>query len=335
MAGPDIFISYSREDRTAARHFAHCFAEEGFTVWWDAALHSGETFDEVIEAALKAAAAVVVLWSPRSVTSRWVRAEATLADRRNKLAPVIIEPCDRPIIFELTHTTDLSQWDGETTDSVWRSFVHDLHRLLDKGKAGSGGAPSWARPVPAPEPTRQPGADRFAPRPGAPPPEFARPGAPDKPRFSPPAHEQVRSRPTPQPVVPAPPPPLPEEEEEEDPTQFYTGTDGFHLFRADEYHCLEVNDGDKLAARYVVSPLGIKIGRTAPADVILADSRVSRAHCTVELAGKQLKVSDLKSTNGTFVDGERIVEPTLLEVGSVLRVGNVSFVHEIRTAADV
>jgi predicted component of type VI protein secretion system len=135
--------------------------------------------------------------------------------------------------------------------------------------------------------------------------------------------------------VPAPPPPLPEEEEEEDPTQFYTGTDGFHLFRADEYHCLEVNDGDKLAARYVVSPLGIKIGRTAPADVILADSRVSRAHCTVELAGKQLKVSDLKSTNGTFVDGERIVEPTLLEVGSVLRVGNVSFVHEIRTAADV
>ena len=96
MSESDIFISYSREDRAAARHFSECFAREGFSVWWDAALRSGETFDEVIERELRGAKAVVVLWSPRSVTSRWVRAEATLADRRNKLVPAIIEACDRP-----------------------------------------------------------------------------------------------------------------------------------------------------------------------------------------------------------------------------------------------
>src|SRR5688500_12280449 len=77
----DIFISYTREGRSAARHFAECFTAEGFTVWWDAVLRSGQTFDEVIEKELRAAKAAVVLWSPRSVASRWVRAEATLADQ--------------------------------------------------------------------------------------------------------------------------------------------------------------------------------------------------------------------------------------------------------------
>ena len=93
MAGTDIFLSYARTDQATARIFAECFVHEGFSVWWDASLHSGQTFDEVIEQNLRDAKAVVVLWSPRSVASRWVRAEATLADRRNKLAPAIIEPC--------------------------------------------------------------------------------------------------------------------------------------------------------------------------------------------------------------------------------------------------
>ena len=86
-----------------ARLYADALEAQGFSVWWDAALRSGEAFDEAIEAALRAAKAVVVLWSPRSVASRWVRAEATLADRNKTLAPVIIEPCERPIMFELTH----------------------------------------------------------------------------------------------------------------------------------------------------------------------------------------------------------------------------------------
>ena len=50
-------------------------------ITWDQALRSGEAYDEVTEAALRGAKALVVLWSPRSVISRWVRAEATIGER--------------------------------------------------------------------------------------------------------------------------------------------------------------------------------------------------------------------------------------------------------------
>jgi hypothetical protein len=61
-----------------------------------------------------------VLWSKKSVVSRWVRAEATLADRKRTLIPAMIEPCERPIMFELTQTADLSRWSGDANDPTWQ-----------------------------------------------------------------------------------------------------------------------------------------------------------------------------------------------------------------------
>ncbi|HVR89565.1 MAG TPA: TIR domain-containing protein [Novosphingobium sp.] len=129
----DIFLSYNREDAAVARLYADGFAREGLSVWWDATLHSGEAYDEVTEAALREAKAVVVLWSPRSVVSRWVRAEATIADRRKTLVPVTIEPCERPIMFELTQTAELSHWTGDAEDDSWLAFLSDVNRFIAKG----------------------------------------------------------------------------------------------------------------------------------------------------------------------------------------------------------
>jgi hypothetical protein len=100
----------------------------------------------------------------------------------------------------------------------------------------------------------------------------------------------------------------------------------------DEFHCLEMADGQK---RYVVSPVGLKIGRTAPADIIIPDPGVSREHCLVELAGDKLCITDLNSTNGTYVEGKRIDDSVLLKIGQVVRVGNVTLRHEIRTRASL
>ncbi len=132
MTTPDIFLSYNREDAATAKLFADAFAAEGLSVWWDATLRSGEAYDEVTEAALRGAKAVVVLWSPRSVVSRWVRAEATIADRCKTLVPVMIEACERPIMFELTQTAELSHWTGDPADRAWCAFLGDVRRFVGR-----------------------------------------------------------------------------------------------------------------------------------------------------------------------------------------------------------
>jgi TolB-like protein len=134
---PDVFLSYSRDDPTIARRFAEGLEREGFSVWWDATLIPGEAFDQVIEKALSEAKAVVVLWSRKSVASRWVRAEATQANDNKTLVPVIVEPCKRPIMFELTHTADLSHWTGDSQDPQWRAFVAHVRTYVGTDHRGT------------------------------------------------------------------------------------------------------------------------------------------------------------------------------------------------------
>ncbi len=158
MTAPDIFLSYNREDQTVAKVFAEGFTRAGMSVWWDTALRSGEAYDEVTEAALRGAKAVVVLWSPRSVVSRWVRAEATLADRSKTLVPAMIERCERPIMFELTQTAELSHWRGDDHDRAWQSFVGDVRRFVEAERAEASPLPlptllSAAAPPPPVQPT--------------------------------------------------------------------------------------------------------------------------------------------------------------------------------------
>ena len=68
------------------------------------------------------------------------------------------------------------------------------------------------------------------------------------------------------------------------------------------------------------------IGRATGADFIIDAALVSRVHCRVSaLAGGELEITDLESTNGTYVNGER-VETARLASGDRLQVGRVEFV---------
>jgi TIR domain/Sulfatase-modifying factor enzyme 1 len=147
----DVFVSYNREDLKAAQAIADGLTAEGFDVWMDMNLQAGENYDEITEDRLHAARAVVVLWSSRSVKSRWVRAEATIGARKNTLVPLMIEECDRPVMFELIQTTDLSGWAGDRTDPSWLAFIDVIRKRMaatpvrSRGSEGRSGMPATAK----------------------------------------------------------------------------------------------------------------------------------------------------------------------------------------------
>ena len=150
MSGPDIFISYNREDAAVAQLYADALTGAGLTVWWDATLRSGEDYDAVTENSLRTAKAVVVLWSPRSVNSRWVRAEATIADRGRTMVPVMIEACDRPVMFELKQTVELSHWRGDLQAKDWLNFIADLRHKVGRAEPEPVAAAAPAAPAATP-----------------------------------------------------------------------------------------------------------------------------------------------------------------------------------------
>ncbi len=160
---PDIFLSYNREDQARAKLFAEAFEHQGFKVWWDVGLRTGEAYDEVTETALRTAKAVVVLWSKKSVVSRWVRAEATLADRNKTLLPCMIEVCERPIMFELTQTAELGHWNGDGDDGAWVAFLTDVRRFVAKEAAPAIGVPTTPLAAPTVQETLKPGQSGSAP----------------------------------------------------------------------------------------------------------------------------------------------------------------------------
>jgi pSer/pThr/pTyr-binding forkhead associated (FHA) protein len=70
------------------------------------------------------------------------------------------------------------------------------------------------------------------------------------------------------------------------------------------------------------------IGRTSGANFIVDAPLISRVHCRLTVAHDgNVEVADLDSTNGTWINGERVRTAPLGE-GHVLRVGRVEFVLE-------
>jgi pSer/pThr/pTyr-binding forkhead associated (FHA) protein len=73
-----------------------------------------------------------------------------------------------------------------------------------------------------------------------------------------------------------------------------------------------------------VIPLGtadVTIGRAPDSTLVLDDDYASNNHARITLSNGQWVVSDLGSTNGTWVDRTRITTPTTLSVGHQLKVG--------------
>ena len=100
-------------------------------------------------------------------------------------------------------------------------------------------------------------------------------------------------------------------------------------------HYLVVIGGTGLGRRLRVEGEPIVIGRDSQSTLVLASPDVSRRHCQVELSGGEVYAIDLRSTNGTYIDGKRIEGPTPLPDGSILEIGQQVLKHERRSTREV
>ena len=87
--------------------------------------------------------------------------------------------------------------------------------------------------------------------------------------------------------------------------------------------CLEKAPGEiRGVKRAVHGP--VIAGRSPNADIVIGDGYVSARHARFALMGDNLFVENLSQTNGTYVNGQRISEPTVLREGDLVTLGNGS-----------
>ena len=126
----DIFISYARGTADQAHRVAEALRALGYGVWCDDELPAHRAYGEVIEERLKAAKAVVVIWSAEAVKSEWVQSEADRARTDRKLVQLNLDGAALPMPFDRIQCADLSGWTGDTDAPGWRKVVASIDELI-------------------------------------------------------------------------------------------------------------------------------------------------------------------------------------------------------------
>lgn len=125
----EVFISYARQDEAKARHVVDALRTAGFQVWRDEQLPTHRAYYEVIEERLRAARAVVVLWSKSAIQSQWVRAEADLARSEGKLVQASVDGEAPPMPFNQIQCAELKSWHGAPDHHEWAKVVESVTAL--------------------------------------------------------------------------------------------------------------------------------------------------------------------------------------------------------------
>jgi hypothetical protein len=126
----DVFISYSHKDTDFVRDLVKPLEAEGFSVWWDHTIPPGKTWDDVIARGIREAKACIIVWSPNSVISDWVKEEATLAKEGGKYLPIQIAADLPPMGFRRIQAADLRGWNGNAQDPQWRLLMIEITNLV-------------------------------------------------------------------------------------------------------------------------------------------------------------------------------------------------------------
>lgn len=88
---------------------------------------------------------------------------------------------------------------------------------------------------------------------------------------------------------------------------------------------LIVQTGKHKGRRVQIPARDCIVGRDSECSIRLGSPDISKRHCVVRTTSRGLLVRDLGSHNGTFANDVLVTEPTVLEIGDILRVGTIPF----------
>ena len=140
-----VFLSYSRDDVSAAKHLAECIDRAGHQVWWDRQIEGGSRFTAEIDRELKSADAVVVIWTKSSVESPWVQDEAAEGRDNGRLVPVMIGTDKPPLGFRQFQSIDFGSWNGEADPPGLEALIRAIGQKAGEIQTEQAGAKSAAK----------------------------------------------------------------------------------------------------------------------------------------------------------------------------------------------
>ena len=92
---------------------------------------------------------------------------------------------------------------------------------------------------------------------------------------------------------------------------------------------LVIKAGGVIGTTYDLEVPELYLGRDVQNDIVVPEAEVSRRHARLIRDGEVYLLEDLGSTNGTFINGKRLVAPHILRPGDEVQLGpNVVFVYE-------
>lgn len=87
--------------------------------------------------------------------------------------------------------------------------------------------------------------------------------------------------------------------------------------------CLVQYNGAKIGKRFLLNKETLVMGRSPDVDIVVAEQSVSRQHAKCYVSDDTIEMEDLGSSNGTFINDDRIASRTQLKDGDMIRVGTI------------
>lgn len=139
----NVFISYSGQDSKWIGLLESRLRDQGISIWQYTAISPGSIIDDEVRRKLEKSHCVLVVWSPASVRSEWVKSEAIWAESNSNLITISTHTdLDIPIQFLSRRTDSFADWNGDVRDPLFLTLVetiesHSSHAPVERKTATS------------------------------------------------------------------------------------------------------------------------------------------------------------------------------------------------------